>query len=441
LSDKHEIEEWDNSTRQKIWILMQVWAEARFNFVYFDQVPELDWDEEARNAIPKILASENIVQYYQILQELVALLNDGHTFIMPPMEEMESLGHPALETQMTEDKIVITRIGDSEEIIGQKITLGLEVIEIDGVPAKAYLNDNIMRYYSGGTRHWGEAFGLSRLLEGPKNSIVKLKLRGINGSIKDVEMTRNSKMKNGEDFNYKIYDWHPLVERKTIDDDIIYYRLSTFSFEQIVEDFNKELDQLDLNKTKGMILDIRHNIGGNSDYAFRILSRLIDEPVEAARWRTRKYLPAFRSWGRPEEWHEDSMGIIQPSPEKRYSGPLIILTGHTTVSAAEDFLVPLKSSKRAKIVGDTTSGSTGNPITIQLPGGYLFRVCAKRDTFPDGEEFVGIGIEPDIIVKTTQRDVYDNRDRALERAVEMIRDWDRTVGAHRSLTYADSRFD
>ena len=100
---QHEIEEWDNSVEQKIWILMRVWAETRFNFAYFDQVPELDWDKEIKNAIPKILASENIVQYYQILQELVALLNDGHTFIMPPMEEMESLDHPALEIQMIED--------------------------------------------------------------------------------------------------------------------------------------------------------------------------------------------------------------------------------------------------------------------------------------------------------------------------------------------------
>lgn len=427
MDEQQEIEEWDNSTGQKIWILMQVWAEVRFNFAYFDQVPELDWDKETRNAIPKILASENIVEYYQILQELLALLNDGHTFIMPPMEEMDSLDHPALETQMIEDKIVVTRTGDSEEIMEQKIIPGLEVIEIDGVPAKGYLDDNILRYYSGGTKHWGEAFGLSRFLDGPKNSVVKLKLRSMDGSSKDVELTRNSKMKNGESFNYQIYDWHPLVERKTIDDDIIYYKLSTFGFEQIVEDFNKELDKLDLDKIKGMILDIRQNIGGNSDFAFKILSRLIDEPVEAAKWKTRKYLPAFRSWGEPEEWHEDSMGIVQPSPEERYSGPLIILTWHTTVSAAEDFLVPLKSSKRAKIVGDITSGSTGNPVTLRLPGGYIFRVCAKRDTFPDGEEFVGIGIEPDIKVKITQKDIYENRDRALKKAVKMIRNWDKNV--------------
>jgi C-terminal processing protease CtpA/Prc len=39
---------------------------------------------------------------------------------------------------------------------------------------------------------------------------------------------------------------------------------------------------------------------------------------------------------------------------------------------------------------------------------------------------VGIGIEPDIKVKITQKDVCENRDRALEKAVEMIRNWDRT---------------
>jgi len=68
MQDKQpDIESWDDSIVQKIWILMRVWAEVRFNFVYFDQVPELDWDKEVKNAIPKILTSEDIVQYYEIL--------------------------------------------------------------------------------------------------------------------------------------------------------------------------------------------------------------------------------------------------------------------------------------------------------------------------------------------------------------------------------------
>ena len=144
------------------------------------------------------------------------------------------------------------------------------------------------------------------------------------------------------------------------------------------------------------------------------------------KWKTRKYLPAFRSWGIPEEWYEESMGTIQPSPEKRFSGPLVILTGHTTYSSAEDFVVPLKFSKRAKIVGDITGGSTGNPLNVQLPGGYVLRICAKRDSFPDGEEFVGKGIEPDIKVKLTQKNIYEDKDVVLEKAIEIIRDWDRS---------------
>jgi hypothetical protein len=40
---------------------------------------------------------------------------------------------------------------------------------------------------------------------------------------------------------------------------------------------------------------------------------------------------------------------------------------------------------------------------------------------------VGTGIEPDVKVKITQKDVFENRDRVLENAVEMIRSWDRTV--------------
>ncbi|HUT82637.1 MAG TPA: S41 family peptidase [Candidatus Bathyarchaeia archaeon] len=425
MSNNQELEAWDNSIEQKMWILMQVWAEVKFNFAFFDQVPELNWEKETRSAIPKILATKNIGEYYQILQELVALLNDGHTLILPSKEEMDTLDRPALELQMIENKIIITRIGDSEEIMGNKIIPGLEIIEINNVSAKDYLNNNILRYYSGGTKHWGEAFGLFRFLEGPKNSKMTIKLKDLDGKIRTVKLTRNSEMKNGENFKYNIFNYYPLVEKKIIDEEIIYFKLSTFMSEQIVEDFNKELDLLDLNKIKGMILDIRSNMGGNSDNGFNIISRLIDKPIEAAKWKTRKYLPAYRSWGNPEEWFEDSMGMIQPSTEKTYLGPLILLTGNTTFSSAEDFVVPLKFSKRAKIIGEITGGSTGNPVTIILPGGYIFRICSKRDEFPDGTEFVGFGIQPDIQVKLTQNDISENKDVILEKAIEEINDWDK----------------
>ena len=417
--ESKDVEAWDNSIEQKIWVLMKVWAEARFNFAYFDQVQELDWYQEVRNAMPGILATRGKTEFYRLLQELVAKLNDGHTFILPPIEEYTSLEHPPIELEMIEDKIVIVRVGDSEETKRQRITPGLEVVKVDGIPVREYLETNFIRLYSGGTKHWGEAFGLSRLLRGPPNSRVTIAVKGADGGISEVELTRNPKMENGANFIYRVDDHRPLVEKKVFDD-IVYFRLSTFIFDEIVDDFTREIDQLDLDKTGGMIIDIRYNIGGNSENAYKIVSQLIDGPVEAAKWRTRKYLPAFRAWGVSEEWHEDSMGTIEPSRIKNYSGPLVVLAGHNTASAAEDFLLPLKFSNRATVIGNVTAGSTGNPLTVLLPGGYIFRVCTKVDTFPDGETFVGVGIEPDIDVPLRKQDVFDGRDAALNKAVEVI---------------------
>lgn len=417
---------WDNTIEQKIWIIMQVWAEVKFNFVYFEQVPDLDWDQETRNALPRLLATKNKQEFYQGLQALVARLNDGHTFIMPPLEEMYSQEYPAIELEMIEGRIIITRTGDSDEIKHQNITPGLEVTKVNGIPALEYLENNFISIYSGGTKQWGEAFGLSQLLKGPANSTLKLELRDINGEVRAVELTRNSKMENGESFKYRTEDFYPLVERKDFDN-IVYFKFSTFNFEQIVDDFYRELDRLDLDKLAGMIIDIRYNIGGNSDYAFKILSRLIGKPIETAKWKTRKYLPAYRAWGMLEDWHEETMGTINPSDRKNYTGPLVILTGHNTVSAAEDFLLPLKFSKRAKVLGDITAGSTGNPLTVILPGGYIFRVCTKVDTFPDGTMFVGTGIEPDIKIVPNRRDIIEGIDVALDKAIEFLQNRDSKI--------------
>ena len=174
-----------------------------------------------------------------------------------------------------------------------------------------------------------------------------------------------------------------------------------------------------------MILDLRLNNGGNSHNAYKIISKLIDSEIEADRWKTRKYLPAYRSWGNDEEWFEQKPGKIFPSEGPVYTGPLVVLIGPHTVSAAEDFVVPLDYANRAILIGSKTAGTTGNPLTVSLPGGGVFRVCTKRDSYPDGKEFVGFGIDPDIAVEPTQLDIYKGWDPALEKAIEVISNFDR----------------
>jgi C-terminal processing protease CtpA/Prc len=384
-------------------------------------LPGLDWDVEAQKRIQRVLASNDLVEYYHVLQELVALLNDGHTVVMLPQGLRSEFDHPPVELGMVEGKIIIVRAGESAEMKEQMIHPGLEITRIDGCPAREYLQENIIRYYRGGTEQWGNAFGLYNLLQGPRDSTVTLTLRETNGNTRTVLLLRNSGIGFGKTFKHRILDYDPLIETRMLDG-IVYFRLSTFNDKQIEDVFNKELDALDLDAVKGMILDVRFNIGGESGIAFGILSRLTNRSLPAAKWKTRKYLPAFRAWGDLEEWHEDQQSDIQPSSGGCYTGPLAILIGAHTFSSAEDFLVPIAHSKRAILIGEKTAGSTGQPLRIILPGGGYCLICTIKSTFPDGTEFVGSGIEPDILIPLTQKDVFEQRDLVLQRAMDELLD-------------------
>ena len=56
------------------------------------------------------------------------------------------------------------------------------------------------------------------------------------------------------------------------------------------------------------------------------------------------------------------------------------------------------------------------PMSFDLPGGGSARICVKWDSYPDGREFVGKGIQPTIPVVATVADVRSGRDPVLERA-------------------------
>jgi C-terminal processing protease CtpA/Prc len=57
---------------------------------------------------------------------------------------------------------------------------------------------------------------------------------------------------------------------------------------------------------------------------------------------------------------------------------------------------------------------------FNLPGGALVLVCAKKDFFPDGKEFIGFGITPDIEVETSVKDIIENRDAAIDIAIKNL---------------------
>jgi C-terminal processing protease CtpA/Prc len=200
-----------------------------------------------------------------------------------------------------------------------------------------------------------------------------------------------------------------------------YVALNAFENETVVNQFEAAWETI--GKTDALILDIRDNGGGSSGYGYQILAHLTDKPFKTSQWRTRNYRPAFRAWGKLEGWHNGAGELVQPRAPTLPAKPVALLIGPRTFSAAEDFAVAFDAMKRGKLIGEATAGSTGQPLFFALPGGGQGRVCTKRDAYPDGKQFVGVGVQPSIVVKQTVADFRAGRDTVVEAAkAELVKE-------------------
>jgi carboxyl-terminal processing protease len=421
---------WDGSVEQRVSGLITVWSEAKFNFPFFDQRPGLDWDGKMQEYLPRVIAAEGIEDYYDVLSEFGALLKDGHTGVNRPGGPLNPANDwPPLEVQVIDERFIVVRLEETMELKKNRVYQGLEIFEVEEIPVGEYFQAHVVRFESRGAAHADEAIGIYKLLQGPKNSVVTLKVRDLDGTERSISLTRNSATTSGKAFFPRLLEWYLTdspVEFSRIDNGIVYIKIANFGSENVVSDFMGQFDQTNWDSVQGVILDLRFNPGGDDQYAWPIISCFISDPIKSPLWKSPKYVPAKISWGFDPEWEQGFLGdeYIQPRAGKRFLGPLVILTGHSTFSTAEDFIIPLDYSHRALLVGETTAGSTGNPRRVPLPGGGDFRVVTLRTTYPDGREWVGTGIRPHLEVHQSRQDVVEGRNAILLKGIEVINDWD-----------------
>jgi carboxyl-terminal processing protease len=104
-----------------------------------------------------------------------------------------------------------------------------------------------------------------------------------------------------------------------------------------------------------------------------------------------------------------------------YAGRLILLTDRVCSCACEDFVMPFKYAKRATLVGETTAGTYSLTRHVDYDNGMMLNIAAVHHTFPDGSQFEGVGIVPDVAVETTPEDLRAGRDPVLAKALEIAK--------------------
>jgi C-terminal processing protease CtpA/Prc len=284
-------------------------------------------------------------------------------------------------------------------------------LEIDGQPVREYAVRNVAPYQSASTPQDMEVRTFEYFLfVGLPDQAVQLTLQNASGQ----RMTRTVLRKSGPTIRTMVPNV-PAFEFRVLRGNIGYVVLNSFEDNSVVTQFMSAFDQIA--KTRALILDLRENGGGNSGVGMSILATLLEKPVAVETFQTRDYKPIFRAWGRPIAMLSLPGGELPPDAAHHYSNPVIVLTSPRTFSAAEDFLVAFDTSGRGTIMGQPSAGSTGQPLNFKLPGGGAGRVCTWRGTYPNGKQFLGVGVQPQIIVSPKLQDYHAGRDTVLDAAV------------------------
>lgn len=393
------------STEEKIFGLSKIWSEVNYNFANFD-LSKIDWNETYKRYISKVLETKTTEEYYNELKKMVALLKDGHTNVYYPVQ---NYAKPPLRTKLIENKIIITRVSN-DTLRKQNIEVGDEIIEINKTNALDYGRTNVMPYQSSSTiQDLNLRTYTYALFYGNADEKIELKIRKKNNLVFTTSISR----KLISDREYKTY------ELRITKDNIAYLKINDYENNNYKEIFDSLY--VKLLPSKALIIDIRENDGGNSGQGYYVLSHLIEKNTLSAKSKTRQNISLFKARGQTDTWLEIAPDTIRPiSNKEKYLKPVIVLTGAQTFSAGEDFLVAFDNSKRGIKIGQATAGSTGQPLFFDLPNGGRFRVCTKRDSYPNGKEFVGIGIIPEIVIQETVKSIQDNQDIVLEKAIEII---------------------
>lgn len=401
------------SEEEKAAGLSKIWAEARFNFPFFDRLPDLNWDAAYMAYLEKVRAAKTTEEYYGVLAQFINQLKDGHTRVLVPNELVDRVSAvTGIDTRLIDGKIIVTATADPSV----PVQVGDEILTIEGKQARDYADTVIAPRVSGFTPQdraiWQYGY---LLLRGPIDQPAKITVKKANGKIAAASIPRAH--------NDGPFGILPKLERtasfKMLPDNIAYLEINWFVDDAGLKTLKENFAAA--SAAKGLIIDLRNNGGGNSDNSEALARVLADKPFLGSSTRTATYRASWRSWNRPQGWHRSAAPTFQPDASLHYDKPVIVLIGGRTYSAAEDFLVAYISSGRGKLVGETSGGSTGNPMLFKLPGGGMAFICTKDDAFGDGRVFEGTGIAPDVTVKPTIADIRAGRDPVLAKAAEMIK--------------------
>ncbi len=200
------------------------------------------------------------------------------------------------------------------------------------------------------------------------------------------------------------------IEYGMLSADVGYVRIASL----VGDGWDGEMDDAlaALPSARALVLDLRGNQGGNRSIAVAIAGRFAD------RTRTFGYL-RFRDGPSHSDLTSPAPETVAPAGARHFAGAVYVMTDRQDYSSAEELVLAMRAQPQTTIIGDTTGGASGGPVTRELSNGWTYELSEWMESTASGAMYEGIGLAPDVVVSATATDATAGRDTPLERALAL----------------------
>lgn len=335
----------------------QAWA--RWKDHYHGKIKN---DDDAKVAIDTMLAS----------------LNDPYSRYMTKSEYLE---------QNNSINSKITGIGVNISSIAGKIHI---VNVMEGTPAQFanLLAEDIIFAIDGKEVNGLSVSEVADLVRGPENSFVNITVLRNKDKLTKRVMRKEIKIKT--------------VKSSIVDKNIGYIRISSFIGSTTPNEFLEALEKT--KDTQGLILDLRGNTGGLLPNAIFIANLFIPKGNIVSIVGRNGYKYDINA-------QDTEFGIDKPT---------VVLVDGGSASASEILSGALKDYNKAKLLGTKTYGKGMVQKIIPMPNETGLNLTIAKYLTPKGTDINKKGINPDIKVELSIKDVKNNNDAQLQTAKNVL---------------------
>jgi len=185
---------------------------------------------------------------------------------------------------------------------------------------------------------------------------------------------------------------------------IAYINLYQFS-ETATGAFNQAAAEILASSADSIILDLRNNPGGYLEVAQDIAGWFLEKGTLVT-------IEDFGGSAENQEYHASGSGRLS-------SYPLVVLINKGSASASEILAGALRDNRGIKLIGTQSFGKGSVQTLKELDKGSLKVTVAKWLT-PSGTLIDKEGLKPDVEIELTEKDISDNKDPQLDKALEII---------------------